>query len=1204
MNLFRCAFIYGILYLPNLAVAQNEAFEQMSKVALSSPQAAGFAKQVEFPVSYFNGTNNVSIPIYEIVSGDIKLPISLSCNTGGTKTAEEASWVGFQWNLNVGGSISRQIQGDDDWWGGNNYFGKIFQNANANMYDTVSGNVYTVGCSQYNENGLITNLYNTLSGGTPDGEPDLFVYNFGGQYSGKFFVAGDSTYNLTRQNIRFTVTPDSIVAITPDGFRYSFAEYEWSWTATGVSMPSQSNHTAFYLTRIESPTGKKVVLKYKTFKELYLANQSSWSSQFININSAFLSSDNVCVLQLPSLVEHTSAEYYYHNQPGTAEYTFGRSTVQNISATFTRLLYLDRIEFDNGYAEFEKSPRSDLYGLKLDRIKVYRKDGSLFKNVHFSYDYFIGYSAVDLYSWEVKYKAGYVAEYPEDYRKKRLKLLSLATDEAPYSFEYYEGTNYQLPYKTSFCSDYWGFFNGGHYNTTLVPDFRRYLALADVPGIFSSWVGANREPDTVKVKSGMLRKITYPTKGSEEYYYEGNQYTNLEGNVAQVIERRDIHLTDIGPGNQQASFTLTSPSYAYITGDLFCDCGGNSCDCQGSPAEINWDCGCGISNPCYGNPVNTLYVIVEKQVSGGGYSQYQDLLWDLSKSEIRSCSQNSGGFFSRNGVSLEAGTYRITANYPDNKTGSYGSKMAHISFSYDEVTGGVNSASAGPGVRIKKITKYDPETGQSLSRKYLYTGGKLMRFPQFYEVNRRWKEGVVNFPMNASVWYAGLVWNYFLYASTITPYSFSANGNLMGYETVTEVFSDGQIGKIAYDFHITPDKFNNIPLSLIPGTPSAPDLKNGFLKKTTFYDKNNVPLKEIKNTPVIISPKSYWCFKFENGLDKNSPFDPTKFCDNTNLNLYPLQLGKLTTKQSVETELLNGESFTTVRKYEYNGIGLLKKETTTNSDGRQTTTEMKYPMDYTATSGWLFDLKQKNVIESPIERMTKLNGNTIGGSFVKYKTANNRTTPNEVYSIEAETPSVVPSTAPSGAIPSAFKLNGTIEYDANGNISYTRATDNVVTSYLRGYNNLLPIAVVQNALPEQIFHTSFEEATTNTSATARTGAKGYSAAFTVPLPSAGGTYRLTYWRKVGTADWELVETTMTANMIIGGGANTIIDEVRVFPATATMVTYTHDPLVGATSITDLNNIVTYYEYDALGRLITIRNDKRKIVKTYAYNYKQ
>jgi YD repeat-containing protein len=75
-------------------------------------------------------------------------------------------------------------------------------------------------------------------------------------------------------------------------------------------------------------------------------------------------------------------------------------------------------------------------------------------------------------------------------------------------------------------------------------------------------------------------------------------------------------------------------------------------------------------------------------------------------------------------------------------------------------------------------------------------------------------------------------------------------------------------------------------------------------------------------------------------------------------------------------------------------------------------------------------------------------------------------------------------------------------------------------------------------------------------------------------------------------------------MIIGGGANTIIDEVRVFPATATMVTYTHDPLVGATSITDLNNIVTYYEYDALGRLITIRNDKRKIVKTYAYNYKQ
>jgi len=53
-----------------------------------------------------------------------------------------------------------------------------------------------------------------------------------------------------------------------------------------------------------------------------------------------------------------------------------------------------------------------------------------------------------------------------------------------------------------------------------------------------------------------------------------------------------------------------------------------------------------------------------------------------------------------------------------------------------------------------------------------------------------------------------------------------------------------------------------------------------------------------------------------------------------------------------------------------------------------------------------------------------------------------------------------------------------------------------------------------------------------------------------------------------------------------------------------MTTLTHDPVFGVTSVTDPNNFTTYYEYDVFGRLATVKDDQRRVLKTYKYNYKQ
>ena len=61
-----------------------------------------------------------------------------------------------------------------------------------------------------------------------------------------------------------------------------------------------------------------------------------------------------------------------------------------------------------------------------------------------------------------------------------------------------------------------------------------------------------------------------------------------------------------------------------------------------------------------------------------------------------------------------------------------------------------------------------------------------------------------------------------------------------------------------------------------------------------------------------------------------------------------------------------------------------------------------------------------------------------------------------------------------------------------------------------------------------------------------------------------------------------------------------IDEIRICPQDAQMTTYTYLPGIGITSQTDVNGNTTYYEYDSLGRLVTIKDNERHLLKKYEY----
>lgn len=80
----------------------------------ASPDVMAFHKINLLPVNLYTGRVKVNIPIYEIKSGNIIIPISISYNTGGIKVDDETSNIGLGWNLNAGGSIIRVIKDLED----------------------------------------------------------------------------------------------------------------------------------------------------------------------------------------------------------------------------------------------------------------------------------------------------------------------------------------------------------------------------------------------------------------------------------------------------------------------------------------------------------------------------------------------------------------------------------------------------------------------------------------------------------------------------------------------------------------------------------------------------------------------------------------------------------------------------------------------------------------------------------------------------------------------------------------------------------------------------------------------------------------------------------------------------------------------------------------------------------------------------------
>lgn len=479
-------FIYSLCWSITVK-AQDSTF----KVNIASPTAASLGKYGDIPVSYHTGIPQISIPVYTATAGPLSLPISLSYHASGLKVAEAASWVGAGWSLNAGGVITRSVIGAPDDKGYGDYMATHYVNYGYSSY-LASGSPAAPDDLSFGR-------------GNKDGQPDLYFFNFG-SYTGKFYFNDDRKPVLVPE-ADFKIFTDydaanggfqGFIITDDDGVQYYFGKtgntgsvhpIEWSVPATLETPPANSPRaaSAWYLNKIVSADGKFTISLSYTAE-----NYSSWELSMFPL----LSNDFV----------------------GKNEY--------NVVKNFIQGFRLNQISFPNGTVTFVPSStaRTDLSGYSnqnmfeqtnteaksLSEIQI--ADGAGFcKKFTFAYNYFFDNSSLPV---EIN---NLMSDIVSD--KYRLRLDSVKESSCDnslklpaYRFNYFTE---QVPRRLSFGLDHWGYYNGVTINQTLIPSYTVINGSTITPV-----AGANRETAWPAMRGGALKKINYPTGGSTELEFE------------------------------------------------------------------------------------------------------------------------------------------------------------------------------------------------------------------------------------------------------------------------------------------------------------------------------------------------------------------------------------------------------------------------------------------------------------------------------------------------------------------------------------------------------------------------------------------------------------------------------------------------------------------------------------------------------------
>lgn len=308
-------------------------------------------------------------------------------------------------------------------------------------------------------------------GAFKDSEYDLFSYVLPGM-SGSFVLDGGVPKSLTLNGIKISGSVNSFTITGEDGTRYTFQDYGNSTVLASYVSYNTTAKTAWFLNKIKSADGKHTISL--TYEGVKLAPNST-TTQFPMVGETMIVND------LPA------GSYY----PSVSPVNY-QNTNMELSFTSQRL---KEINFGTGKVVFE----NEATGGKLKKIHIQDASGTVVKT------YSLTHALLD-------------HTITDNYKLSSIATTSGNSQTDTYHFDYY-------PTSASFAAnqhDYWGYLNNNTATMTyLIPEMEIYFNQSTRT---VGHAGVTREANEAKMKSGILRQITYPTGSSTEFVYEINKF--------------------------------------------------------------------------------------------------------------------------------------------------------------------------------------------------------------------------------------------------------------------------------------------------------------------------------------------------------------------------------------------------------------------------------------------------------------------------------------------------------------------------------------------------------------------------------------------------------------------------------------------------------------------------------------------------------
>jgi len=1162
-----------------------------------APEAGAMMQYGSIPVNMSAGQMSFQVPIFNIeIPGGYSWPINLNYRYAGLILEGKPSISGLGWLLSGGGAVTREVRGLPD----RHPYG-IFGTANDNFVEEIITN---------NNDIPYTDAVNILAN-KADTELDKYTVNVGGvNFSFKIDENENPVY-LSKHNYKVSF-PNAIPTILDDvrdyygtnnygdeirnftvtddqGIEYYFDQIDINEPKDApLLIYNESNHfgyfSSWHLSKITYPNGEEITLNY--IDDIFF-NYDYSASAYKNIGT-------------PNNVGQGSCNDIKWDQHGYN---------QSNSMTEIKRKLLTSISFSNGTIELNTALTNDnnIPRILYDQISVRDLENQ------------------PIIQYDLTYQG------PRDLMTKITK-----NGKFYYEFEYFDNaipsfflSESVMPYQ----QDYWGFYNG-----------RNNSHMINIP---QTSISTDKRSNLFSTRKGAMNKIIYPTGGFSNISYEQNQIKKLYSEIEednysmnrQILVKLETDNYPGAPTNKSTSFTYTFDhtvvalvshhlevtSSAYNNDSMSMSI---TNDCTPGPTQFYFDEAESLRSP--ENPIPDVCLWLLQDIDPGGVGGQYPLIY----------SNNSGGY-----IKIEPGTYTFQISTTTNNISNANGEIKIQFYEPEDISQDPYVNASVGGIRVSSISHID-NNGASTNKNYNYnddsglsTGLELAKtqmentvevlndcyetpapeVPE-YDINYRYFYHRINYssrsynPINLN---AGVPVFYkevkefsrnntnssgeiiiidggplSMRAPSPGEPEFPTDTNPDG-SLIFTVLGGGTSGTYTEELYTNGFSLHEFSTpsfyptqSIYPYTPIGNDLALGRsenIKNYAFNDLNedyNLRAEQqIQYLSKVVSPdyenhphnikfaqKRIYIntLRYPNGINDQSGGKQSPEINGSNNNDYFIMdpyreydINYVNSQTTNTSKNADDTEITSTTVNDYDPYFNLKEVLTFDSNGEAIRKKFYYPYD---TETLYTNMVADNHLSKVLRTESYKGNDLIGTQDIEHTYVNG-----DYKKINIKT-SKDPSDDFNDRINFKYYPNGNIKTtyrDHNTPSSHGNPNSNVVT-YIWGYNEQYPIAKIENVEYDVIDHLIQNLQNISDEDDDRT---------------------LFYLGKEG----DLREA---------------LDDFRdnVLLSNARVTTYTYDPFIGVTSITDPRGRANYFNYDSNFRLISVKDEDGNILGTNSYNY--